>query len=282
LRDLRAENDIVDLLMAEQTEPDWLVKDFLLQGTLVCYAGDAGSGKSIVTHTIALALAAGCEALSGIVPAAEPKRVLYFDEENSPQDRAKYLQRSYNGLFRKGDGPDLANLQENFFGLPYWLGDAGWSDTVANCIEQVNPHLMVFDTATPCFSIQDENDNAEAQRVIQEVRRLMRMCNPVASAIVLRHSKVTDQKGVRTMRGAKAWKSAADGVIFQVRNPGRPRRHNLQLTRIEPDKTRAYGLSNTIYITPHYTDEDKSGLVLDASFDATGEHKRALAEEEGE
>lgn len=275
-------NDIVEILSAERVEPAWLVPNFILQGTLVCYAGDAGSGKSLVSYAIALALAAGCEGLGGIIPAGDPKRVLYFDEENSPQDRAEYIRRAYFGMFKDGQEPDLANLQENFYGLPFWIGQPGWEDTVAECIEQVRPHLMVFDTATPCFAIEDENSNSEATRACQTLRRLMHSTNPVATSIVLKHAKLAEQKGVRLMRGAKAWKGATDATFFQVRYPGRPRKDNLRLTRIEPDKTRAFGLQGPIYITPRYTDEERTGMVLNGSWEPSAEHKRGLDEEKEE
>ena len=100
------------------------------------------------------------------------------------------------------------------------------------------------------------------------------MANPVSSAIVLRHAKINAEKGGRrTMRGAKAWQGAADAVMFQVRNPGRPLRGGLQNTRLVPDKTRAYGLGQSIYITPEWTDEGKSGLTLHASYTISYEMK---------
>ena len=80
------------------------------------------------------------------------------------------------------------------------------------------------------------------------------------------------------MRGAKAWLGSTDGTWFQVRLPGRPRKQGF-LTRLEPDKTRAYGLQQPIYITPEWTADDKSGLYLHGSYAPSKEHKRKLAEE---
>jgi RecA-family ATPase len=289
--DFNPENPILDILMAPDTEPDWLIKDVVLQGTAVVLAGDAGAGKSYVTYTISLALAAGCEALSGIVPAGPPKRVVYFDEENSTGDRDKYLKRSYYGLYKDGKEPDLANLADNFWPVQYHLGDDDWMDRAAEWVEFVQPHLMVFDTATPAFNIQDENNNSEASQAMKHVRRLMAMTQRTsgfkASAIILKHAKVASgdkgsKGGPRMIRGAKNWKGAVDQQMFQVRAQGRPRKGGLQITRLMPDKHRAYGLSQTIFITPEWTDEDKTGLVLHGSYKPNKEHRQRLVEEEGE
>lgn len=271
------DNPIADILWAEEQEPEWLVKDLMLQGSLICLAGEPGAGKSYVSYSAALALGSGVQALGGIIPATDPKKVLYFDQENGVGDRDKYLRRSWTGLTRDGNAPDVGLLHEHFRPVHFALGGPDWFERAAEWVEHWHPHLMVFDTATPCFHIQDENNNAEATQVINDLRRLMRLTDPVATTIVLKHAKVSSEKGgKRTMRGAKAWQGAADAVWFQVRSPGRPRRHNLQLTRLIPDKTRAYGLDATIYITPHYTDEEKTGLVLEASYTPSKEHKSAL------
>lgn len=280
---MELENPIVDILCAEEKPPDWLIPELLLQGAMVCLAGEPGTGKSYISYTLGLAVASGCKALSGIVPKGDPRRVLYFDEENSIQDRDKYLRRSWQGLTATNHGkePDLGLLIDNFWPLHMVLGTDNWKDTAAMAIEQVQPHLIVFDTATPAFNIQDENDNAEATQAIKGIRELMKLTDPPATAVVLKHAKMrTEKGGRRTMRGAKAWQGAADGVMFQVMATGRPRKDGLRLTRLEPDKTRAYGLRQTIYITPSWLDDKRNGLKLDASYSADKEHKKAEDEED--
>jgi hypothetical protein len=79
------------------------------------------------------------------------------------------------------------------------------------------------------------------------------------------------------MRGAKVWSGGTDGTWFQVRLPGRPRNKGF-LTRIEPDKTRAFGLKEKIYITPEWVRND-TGLYLQGSFKPDKDHKKRLAEE---
>lgn len=277
-------NPIVHILTAPEQEPEWLVPDMFLQGTLVLLSGDAGAGKSYLSYTIGLAIAAGVPAFSGIVPGSKhPRRVLYFDQENSRQDRDKYLCRSWVGLTAaNGAEPDLERLRDNFWPVHFHLGGPDWVDRASEWVEFVQPHLIVFDTATPCFDLEDENDNGEATRAIKQIHHVMELTTPKATALVLKHSRVKAERGGRMIRGAKAWKSAADALIFQVKGRGRPTKGGLTITRMVPDKTRAYGLTQTVYITPRWTDEKRSGLLLEGSYRPTDEHAEAEAREEEE
>ena len=283
-------NDIANIILEDDTEPDWLIRDMMTQSSLICLGGEPGAGKSYVSYTIGLAIAGGIRTLSGLVYGGEPKCVLYFDDENSKADRDKYIKRSWTALTE--NMPDsqkyemLDKLTDNFWPVHYQLGGDDWPDVVANCIETVtevrgsSPHAMVFDTAASCFNIQEENNNSEAANNVKAIRRLMALGDPPLTALVLKHAKIRSDRGRRTLRGAKAWIGMADMVLFQVKAAGRPRKDGLSLTRLEPDKTRAYGLSRTIYITPSYTDDKRSGLRLDASFNASREHQQKEQEED--
>lgn len=249
----------------------------------MCLAGDAGSGKSYISYTLGLAIAAGVPALGGLVPRQEPKRVVYFDEENSTQDYQKYLRRSFYGLIAHngGEEPDEASLLANFWPVHFALGGVDWVECAAQWVRYVQPHLIVVDTATPACNIEDENDNAEATRAMKAIRQLMALSEPTATALILRHAKMrTEKGGARTMRGAKAWKSGTDASLFQIRAAGRPRRDGLALTRLEPDKVRAYGLAQTIYITPRWTDIKRTGLALEGSYKAGSAHAAAERDED--
>ena len=276
-------NAIADILLAEDQEPDWLVRDLILQGALVCFVGESNSGKSFVSYVLGLAIATGCQAFGGIVPAGEPRRVLYFDDENSKQDRDRYLRWAWNGLTAGNGGkePDLGLLADNFWPVHYELGINDWQDKAQKWVEWVSPHLIIFDTANASFNVEDENTNAEATKAVKSVRRLMALPEPEAAAWVLKHGKMRTEKGQgRTVRGAKVWKDLSDGMIFQVKSRGRPRKDKLHLTRIVPDKVRAFGLRDTIYITPRWSDVNKTGLVLDGSYKAGKEHKFAEVNED--
>lgn len=282
------ENPLVDILLTAEEQPEWLVPDVFLAGTLIILIGESGAGKSFLTYCLGLAAATGLPALSNLVRVKEPKRILYFDQENARQNRNKYIRRAWEGLTcklnkeRKYDALELAI--ENFWPMHMELGTDEWADVVAAGIQQVQPHLVVFDTATSCFGIEDENNNSEATSICNTLRNdLMTLCDPMPTVLILKHAKTRTEAGqIRTMRGAKTWKDNADQTLFQVKTAGRPMQDNLSRTRMMPDKNRAYGLDRNIYITPAYTDENKTGLTLAGSYAADKEHKRREKIEEGE
>ena len=279
-------NPIVDILCAEEVPPEWLIRDILVQGSFTTLIGESGAGKSYVSYTLGLAVAAGVPALSGIVPRGKPRRVLYFDDENSQQDRDKYLRRAWLGLkaMNHGKEPDLGLLLKNFWPVGFALGSDDWADKAEEWITAIRPHLIVYDTANACTNVDDENSNAEATRAIKHMKRLMRVnadLGLVASTVALKHAKTRTEKGqIRTVRGAKVWKDMSDGVLFQVKVGGRPRKDGLSGTRLVPDKTRAYGLQRPVYIDPVWTDKERNGLQLNGSWKATREHERDEAKDD--
>ena len=140
----------------------------------------------------------------------------------------------------------------------------------------------------PIFEVQAngktyEVDALSLRAAIKAVKRVMRETTPAASAIVLKHAKTRTEKGqVRTVRGAKIWKDQSDGMLFQVKGGGRPRKDGLSLTRLIPDKIRAYGLQRSVYISPRWTDEARNGLVLEGSYKPSSEHRQREDRDEGE
>jgi hypothetical protein len=259
------DNPIVEIVLGKEKPPVWLIENFILQGHFVCWAGDSNVGKSMTLYMMALALASGTSAFSGVVPAGEPKRVLYYDEENNPQDRDKYLRQAYFGLLASeaGDGIDPDLLFENFMPLSERIGMEGWEDQVSYDIQTFKPHVVFIDTAATALNLENENDNSEASRNIKALKKMAALISPRVTFIVLRHAKTTrDENGKRTMRGAKTWRNQADNVIFHVRRRGRPKEGGLYLTMLCPDKVRAYGLRETIQLTPSWVGKHHDGLVL--------------------
>ncbi len=274
-------NDIIDLLFADEAPPDWAINGLFLQGGIYAMGGEAGAGKSSLCYTLAIAAATGQPCLSGCIPAGEPKRVLYFDEENGPQDRLRYIRRAFHGLAKLNKAePDLNLLVTNLWCASDKLGEAEWEQRLIEWVDYVKPHIIIFDTANPCFNVDDENSNAEAGKIVKKLRKISKRLNIPIAIIILKHAKVRVDGNNRTLRGAKAWEGAVDGTVFQVKAPGRPKKGGLSLTRLERGKLRAYGLEDRIYISPEYTNEGRTGLMLKGSFKPDGEHRQAEKAEE--
>ncbi len=291
--DIDYDNPIISILYAEAREPDWLIPNVILAGTLVCWAGAPAAGKSSACYTAAIALASGCSGFSGIIPATStPKKVLYFDQENSPQNRDKYIQQAWHGLEDShGVKPDEGRLLDNFMPVHFRLGQKDWLEKALRFTDHFKPDICFFDTAASAFGILAENDNAEAAHVVGELRTLMANTNPMMTTIVLKHARATpDQNGEYHIRGATMWQSLVDQVVFHLKMPGRPKgkaairrrgRGALSLTRLRPGKTRAFGLDSELYLTPSWTDDACTGMVIEASYQKSAEHRKALAREKG-
>ena len=259
------DNRIADILLGKEKPPVWLIPDFMLQGHFVCWAGDSNVGKSLTLYQLGLALASGSRCFGGVVPAGEPKRVLYYDEENNPADRDKYLRQAFHGLIagNHGEDIDVDLLHENFYALSERLGEDWLYDQLAHDIEIFKPHVVFIDTAATALNLENENDNSEASTNIKALKKVARLVDPRVTLVILRHAKTTkDESGRRTMRGAKTWRNQADQVIFHVRRRGRPRDGGLYLTELVPDKVRAYGLADTIQLTPSWAGKRGEALVL--------------------
>ena len=252
------ELSIVDILHGHESPVEWLIPDFLPMGSLVMLGGEACTGKSYLSYTLSLALATGTPVLGWDL---SPRRVLYFDQENSRADCIQYLRWAWNGLGQ----PDIELADENLRFVHFGLSGAAWPSQMAIYVNSHRPQLIVVDTTTPACDITDENDNAEASRTVLHFRQIQALGSPQPTILALKHARVNSQavQGTRryTLRGAKAWEGMADSVIFQLRAPGHPRSDGLTNTRLEPAKTRAFGLRKSLYIEPTWT-PDHEGLVL--------------------
>lgn len=258
--------DLDDVLTAQEQSPHWIVEGIIPAGTIVLVAGDAGVGKTVMNLCEGLHIALGWPFLNH---PTHQTRVLYFDEENSKPDISAYLQQLWLGMGQ----PDRAALRENFRIEHFSLGRKDWYATARDIVTEYKPGMIYIDTATSALAIDKEDDNSEAQRAVQAIRRLMSTSHHPAVK-VLKHAKFQTGGGQqgqtrRTIRGAKAWLGAADQVLYHIRRPGRPHKSGLKDTVLVPDKFRAYGLARNILIKPAFTDTKPKGLILKGeSFDS--------------
>jgi RecA-family ATPase len=244
-----------EILSRDIVEPEWVVKGMIPRGNMVIWAGGEGAGKSYTMYNLTYAIGCGKPFLGH---ATNPSRVVYFDEENSEPDFLKYNQWAW-----RAHGAIDPNLLTSIRLEHYSLLN-GWHGAMRAIIKEHKPDLVIIDTATPAFHLQDENDNAEANRVIIELRRIRGELAPRATFIVLKHERQRDERGHRrTIRGAKTWLGAFDQVIYHVVAPGaRRRKDGTRMTVIEPDKLRAFGLSYRIGIDPCFDGPERNTLIL--------------------
>ena len=185
---------MVDLADVEAPgELPYLFGPYLLHGNAHWLTGQTGLGKSTLLFNIATALAEG-KPLWGIE--CQQTRVLYADMESGDVGRAHKINRLYHGETRVRGW--LTFLRE-----PVKLPDE--MDELLAYVRQHAIQLVIFDTARRCFSVKDENDNAEVyNRVIPTLDALK--AAGVASLTLGHPSK----NGNGSARGAGAQEDAGD------------------------------------------------------------------------
>ena len=250
---------IGDLLDGTISPVSWLIPDFIAAGSLVTLGGEPGAGKSYLSYSISLALTTSTPLLGWTID--RPRRILYIDQENSRADCIEYFRWAWRAL----GCPDPTLVTQNLTFVHFGLPAAAWAQQLAVYATAVKPDLIILDTTTPTCAIQDENDNGEASRAIMALRNIQALVHPAPAILALKHARVNSkaEAGERryTLRGAKAWEGQADSVIFQIRAQGHPRTDGLTNTRLEPAKTRAFGLRQTIHIEPQWL-PNRAGIYL--------------------
>jgi len=185
---------IIDLADVEAPgELPLLFGQYLLKGHAHWLTGQTGLGKSTVLFNLTTALAEG-RPLWGLD--CEPTRILYADMESGDVGRAHKIERLYQGAPR-------VRGQLFFLREPIKLPDE--MDELLAFVQAHGIGLVVFDTARRCFSVRDENDNAEVyNRVIPTLDALK--AAGVASLTLGHPSK----NGNGSARGAGAQEDAGD------------------------------------------------------------------------
>lgn len=236
-------NPIPDIITGQDPVVNWLVPDLIPQGNMIQLCGGSHDGKSYLSYYMAMAVATRTPFL-GFKP-RKAARVLYCDVENSQPDRDGYLRGCWKGL----DQPDIELIRQNFWCSHFELGNTNWEEVFSSLLKAHEPRFVIIDMASGAFNIKDENDNAEATRVIQKLRCIGNLVSPAPAMLILRHAKTfTDE--YRKARGAQAWKGCTDSTWFLTKHVGRPKKNGLQKTTLAPDKVRAYGLREEIIINP--------------------------------
>ena len=250
--------DLSQWLSPTTIPPDWIIPDLLYRGALVVLGGEAGVGKSVFGYNLSVCLATGTPFLDRYP--TTPKRVVYFDQENSEADAREYLNWAWRGLGKVDPERLVANLRIEHFSLGT---KAGWAATMHGALKEHHADFFMVDTATPAFGVQDENSNAEAAEVINRLRELQYITSPPLGGLILKHATIDHEQGRKTLRGAKTWHGAVDNIWFHIRRQGQPTREGLSATTIEPAKPRAFGLRSPLIIRPRFVD-DRTALVLTA------------------
>ncbi|NIP37636.1 MAG: AAA family ATPase [Candidatus Dadabacteria bacterium] len=186
---------------------------------------EPGVGKTTFVYNLCVNGIKGSRFLD--IPFSKSIKVLYIDVETPAWKRAVKLQsisadEMPGGLYFL----DSLDMHTQFAELLLHCKNMGFD-------------LIVFDTQSRIFNLESENDNAEANRMMHLIRRLVSEAG--AAVILVHHCSKTDKKGVYSGRGASAIGGAVDVVVNLESFDG-------QSLRLKVDKNRISGDYMTLYI----------------------------------
>lgn len=151
--------DLRHVVNAEEDDPiPWLIEGWLGEGDLCMFAGEWGTGKSLIALDLSIAVAAGASWM-GRIPVTRSGGILYVDEENNSRNSIRRLRRMLRG--RNMDPAMAAELpirylHSNGINLDTKPGQA----MLRREIERTKPIVIVLDSMV---RFHRRNENATDQ-----------------------------------------------------------------------------------------------------------------------
>ena len=205
---------LLDTPMADRR---WLLSPWLREQESVLVWAAPGVGKTMLTLSLALAIAGGGSLLGWSAP--RPARVLFIDGEMPLDD----LKGRLGILAGAVEGIDLAAARANLTILarhhqdpdtPFPdFGAENQQDQVINLIRSYHPDVVILDNLSTLATMDDENGAAETQRV---VRLLTRLKQARIATVVVHHSG----KNGKAYRGSSMLATTFEAIIGLTKEPG--------------------------------------------------------------
>ena len=185
----------IDLGEAEPVESLW--GDILFPECITQLNSEPGIGKTTFAYNLCIFGALGLDFLD--VGFSHLIKTLYFDLETPRWRRASKVRTICTN-----------NVPPNLFFCTELSFLSSFHDLLRLC-KRDKYDIVVFDTQSRVFGMEQENDNSEANRVMALLRQLV---NETRCAVVLiHHTNKSEKKGVYSGRGASAIAGAVDVVV---------------------------------------------------------------------
>lgn len=197
------------LAFAQRPEPEWIIKGVLPKADLGVIYGQSGSGKSLITLDMVLAVARGIEWRGRKV---KQGRVLYLVAEGGggvPTRLKAYAQ--HHGV--KFDDIPLGVMH----GVPNLLVEDDVTEIMAALVKAGGVDLIVIDTLAQVTGGANENSAEDMGLALKHARSIRDMTD--AMVLLVHHS------GKDIARGARGWsgiRAAADVELEVLRDEEQP------------------------------------------------------------
>ena len=202
----------VHLLTDNPPEKRWLVSDLWSYGAVGIIGGEPKCGKSILTLSIAVAVASGMPCL-GRFPVATKGRVLLFAAEDPlgvVKARVAAVALSY--------GVNLSELEIFVITQPTLRLDIDAEyKLLRDTVEKIAPRLLILDPFIRLHRV-DENISGEVAPLLSKLRHIQRSFN--VSVIVVHHARKDSKHGRQgqALRGSSEFHAWGDSNLYLRRN----------------------------------------------------------------
>jgi hypothetical protein len=213
------------------------------RGEIVMSPAITNKGKTTFWRNAALSAASGRE-FDPIIKAGPPRVVLYGDFETRLYRARADIMRMIGRLSQE----ERAIISQNFHlisdcrieGRPLNLSDPKHLLLFEAEAARVKADLIIIDTLTAAFAIEDENSNAEAARVMKKLCGMALRLNCVV--VFLHHiGKAKLEEGqvaqaVHRARGASAYAGFSHSIISLIPGFGDPNISVLECSKVKGEK----------------------------------------------
>jgi len=178
---------------------EWLVDGIFPASSLVMLAGTGGVGKSTLMVDLSVAVLTGGDFLG---KPTQRGSVLYVAGEGLHGYGQRFKATAAHRGVDLRDGDELALVSAGVS-----MDNEKSMERLAADVAANGYSLVVFDTLSSLSSMDSENDNAQAAKVMN-LARSVTAASPRTTAIVVHHAN----RASGTMRGASAFRDNADAV----------------------------------------------------------------------
>ncbi len=171
-------------ILSEPPEPiPWVIEPWLARGNVVCFAGEAKTGKTWTIQDLVISLATGTPFLGCLPVRGGPYRVMYLDEENAERLIKIRLRKLLTGRDLNPNEFPISNLRY-FCDNSLNLDDPSRYEASRDAVLDFRPDFIIFDSLVR-FHRRNENDNAEMSGFFcDRIKPLARECG---SGVILVH-----------------------------------------------------------------------------------------------
>lgn len=209
----------VDVNFAELKPARWVLKDFIAAGEVVTFAGQPGVGKSTAFASLAIVVAGLGPDIGSNVENDRPRQVAIVSENPAQYARIVHALCSKHRL----DPVRVGQLVTLYSTARMRLAEIDREiGAVVREHSDEEPPLLILDTASASFELENENDNAQVSAALARLRPLAEATGAAVWIVAHAAKALSREDSEITPRGAGAWTGDVHGTGSVFRERDRP------------------------------------------------------------